>query len=1193
MQLHRSAFSTEAITPVAEARQALEQGKAASGSVVVCNHIAVQVLRRLATLHQIKEAKVALLTPHGTEEKGPENSKVLHFPTCESNKPNVRKFWVTPLVQNLPDLPEQAMKQTKVAVDTEPLVTFRATYFCNLCSRDFWESCKQNPAAQIFKLFDKGIVHSTFGWREISVPNKKEGTDEAFLQGFVRTKKQFATKIESHMGSDGLFIERLASDSVPRPPVWWVPCIEGETACAYHTRSIEEAKSQGATLAHRRGGGAFLGLRLLKGKPKPQRRAWSLHNAPKAWTAQDAIQCVLDSGATDVEVVRPPGRQRNWLFKAVVPDESDLGVVTIEAKDRTLLLNWVQGRPQRNVNVVSVIRASKQKVAECTVLLPPAKPTGTAAPARANPNNGPGQTAAEAGNRSRERSRSPPRQAEVSFPVSGKFEKLDCGGGGDCGYLCLAAGMGFDRGDAWESLQPELPTRSRTIHNDIYKHMTNAKHEAEYKTYFVPGLIGDAAQEGGEPPKDWETWTESTLRPGRWIDGLSIQAACKRYGLHVIVVPSNEDPKNRPMVFGRPRSGRPPIVLLLHAGHYQLARLKTGKQRPQEFTEADPAAVSDKIFRGGGKGNVWHTPQRPSASQPWRPLQTPSSASEASWRPARTPSTAKQSQGSARHSWRPAKTPQSKTGGQASTAISSKALVTCRKRSKTAGSSIGTAPAKLERVRVEGPQTTFHQVDKYRWTCNLCQEVLRGNKYKSISCARLRHVQQVHKKEAKKVHPLLKKRVQIVTPSAAIPPDQRSWSCPKCNKGFGSLTTTALLRSRLAHEKQCYGLTSKQLKKRCYSRESWQAKHKKTVADNAAINRGRTDDAIKQYNAVGPGFLFRVPGAHIGTERDQFSCAVCTLFSQKWNGLDKHQCEGASGRQRFIAHHRRRMFWAQHRRDHPELISFLVTKWKITAKELQILEKGVATAGGRRGITPAQQCSWFKDVTQDGDVHPNPGPSAGGPCFKTCMINAGGSSGAWAVARWVVRERLTVAVVQEHALLPEKQADMSRFLKKHGYRAWFVAPANLNNIKGQAYTTGGVSIWVRQDKPAREVHRWCTISGQALMIELDNLYFVGVYLPPHTQEQIDATLSVLDEWVMSLGGMQPVLLAGDFNSTAALADRWRTLAGRGAAFGVQGSDGEWMPTRWTGPRAIDWGWCSHPHMVQHVQFLELAISDHP
>ena len=48
-------------------------------------------------------------------------------------------------------------------------------------------------------------------------------------------------------------------------------------------------------------------------------------------------------------------------------------------------------------------------------------------------------------------------------------------------------------------------------------------------------------------------------------------------------------------------------------------------------------------------------------------------------------------------------------------------------------------------------------------------------------------------------------------------------------------------------------------------------------------------------------------------------------------------------------------------------------------------------------------------------------------------------------------------------MLPDKQADLSRFMQAKGYRSWFVAPPASHSVLvlGHAYTSGGVAIFVR------------------------------------------------------------------------------------------------------------------------------------
>ena len=112
------------------------------------------------------------------------------------------------------------------------------------------------------------------------------------------------------------------------------------------------------------------------------------------------------------------------------------------------------------------------------------------------------------------------------------------------------------------------------------------------------------------------------------------------------------------------------------------------------------------------------------------------------------------------------------------------------------------------------------------------------------------------------------------------------------------------------------------------------------------------------------------------------------------------------------------------------------------------------------------------------------------------------------------------------------------------------------------------------------------------MIELDNLFVIGAYLPPHGEEANSTSVALLDEWIAPLTGFQPVVLAGDFNREPPFAERWSALANRGCAWGVQDAMGTFLPTRWQGKRCVDWGWTSHPHMVHNVSFLDCSISDH-
>ena len=211
--------------------------------------------------------------------------------------------------------------------------------------------------------------------------------------------------------------------------------------------------------------------------------------------------------------------------------------------------------------------------------------------------------------------------------------------------------------------------------------------------------------------------------------------------------------------------------------------------------------------------------------------------------------------------------------------------------------------------------------------------------------------------------------------------------------------------------------------------------------------------------------------------------------------------------------------------------------------------------------------------------------------MSATMMNVGGQENTWAVARSIVADRPALAIIQEHCMIPDKCADLARFMQQNGYRSWFAAPLATRHARGHMYTTGGVAIFVRCDKGARLIQKHVANDGQALLLQLEHAYVVGAYLPPRGTPAEDS-LAVLDEWVASCAVSEPVFLCGDFNQEPDFANRWTALATRGACHTVRNACNAQMPTRWDGKRCIDWVWASHPHMLTNIAFSDLVIADH-
>ena len=854
-------------------------------------------------------------------------------------------------------------------------------------------------------------------------------------------------------------------------------------------------------------------------------------------------------------------------------------------------LNRVQNKIRRSAEVLSVIKP-QYKTAKLEI-----KASASSPGQKAQSDNG------------RDRSRSPNRLGKKdtlpaegpAAPFSDKLFSLECGGNGNCGYNCLAAGLALEKGQTFDDIRDVLETRGRTVRNDLYKHM--AKHGTEYASWFVPPTEKNETIDAGPTPTSWQDYLESTLREHRWIDGLSLQAASRRYGIQIIVIPLRGEEKDKPMAFGEAKT-RSPIVLLLDSleGHYTLAQLKSGRQWPKEWVNACQASVASPAFRGGGKSTC---------SADWRPAATPSRASVQSWRPAATPSVSNKRQPdcvnqqatkrrkhcpslSEASGWRPATTPctRSSDNGKLARASGSHNASVCAVSRRAKVPSLKTARSSASSSRA--PPAPAGLQEKFVWECNLCQQVFRYANKRTLMDARRRHIAKEHSAHRDKVATCFNRRQtpQIAVASKQIPDAQRAWSCPKCGKGLAYMGKRALKISRDAHVMQCYKLTKKKLVRLHYKSPIWKSHHAQLVKDNAAKATQSTDRALEAYNSDSQNRAFRIPAKFSSGSSGRFCCGVCTIVFQKFKGktgLQLHACPGSKGRNKVLASPSRKRTWIRCRRQKDfSAVKFFIDKWRLTKSELDLLEKRLQA---NKDVPPLSKHQWIRDLCADGDVEPNPGP-----CSTSCQnlqvitCNVGGTSNAWACARWVVDTRPPVVILQEHWLRPDKQADLARYLSRHGYRSWMVSSPSLQGIRSN-YVIGGVAVLVRMDKSCHEVFRFSSVDGQAIMVQLAHLCLIGVYMAPNPADDCQL-LPTIDEWVRSTSELEPVLVAGDFNKPPDASDRWTWLKGSGASLAVRNSEGQYEPTRWKGRRCIDWLWSSHPHMISQLDFVPVFFADH-
>ena len=83
----------------------------------------------------------------------------------------------------------------------------------------------------------------------------------------------------------------------------------------------------------------------------------------------------------------------------------------------------------------------------------------------------------------------------------------------------------------------------------------------------------------------------------------------------------------------------------------------------------------------------------------------------------------------------------------------------------------------------------------------------------------------------------------------------------------------------------------------------------------------------------------------------------------------------------------------------------------------------------RQSISPHSRTP---DLTEHGDIHPNPGPTD--RSFKLWSCNCGRGTGSWEAFALAMSEKVDVLALQEDALTPTERESFVRYVTKDIYR---------------------------------------------------------------------------------------------------------------------------------------------------------------
>ena len=1101
--------SVRAITAGEAKRRLQDLRPLDADNIVVRDSDQAAELQDLARVHAV-EGQVALISPGDLGAQA-----VKADVTCvKGDRREVREWHTVALTQaGCPTMP-QTRKVSSFKPPIRRLTTVRLIAVKAYMEAEIWKQMQGGPREVANTLL--GIkMHRGEGWKLITASQ-----GEVVFIGYATFEDEQAKKVLQLSGCNGLFVEALARDQPTRPLVQWIP--SGDmTGPAYLRHALRQAG--GKPLAFRKGqGAAALGIRSKPGEAVKAPSTWRVRGVPKAWCASDVIGALEGTDFTEVTVVAEAAGNRPWLMRGTLESDTGLLALMVDVGDRHLRVERVIGHQRHETMHVkdwqpprragkgggkgkdpgeSAVKPMCMEIADDDD--DDAKDGGAPAPAGAVP----GTQDAEMGDQqshAAKRTHEPESQGQRKKERLGKdaWVERECGGQGHCFFNCITAAFVMKTsGATFEGVLPSLPAKGKGLRARIATHIT--EHEARYKPYFQPSCpdpnITDAATaketllrvEDGSPPQTWSEYLKAVYRPARYADEVSFRAASALLGVNISLICGDLNKPTQVHTYQNPKSAI--TVYLRHsAGHYTLLLPKGSELPAYMFHGEGPRPTQDFAPRGGGGLDV---------------------VADASWIPNPRGFDGRDQRGIAQGSAQVKKEPAVEAEADASW------IPRCPPSPEPAETSVPKSEpvVHLHREVRQSRVPTAAELEAHGRSVSVKTEVQGCTEGLASSC-------QIH--------------------LGAVP------SCRERQHGIPSVR----LRRKVA-----VSATGKPI--RAKSRVHWVTKHAKRTAKKfkdgkegyawpcdvckmklrsatvAGLTHARNNHICRvhkgvpkdRFSQLGPAL--RLPIATVSDCEDiTWMCWHCREFLPRCqrrvraNSISAHikQCElcplhwSPLQNMRAILEDQGYVTVGRHK----AALANMFQKVDLHSYRPRQIKAEPATAGKRkpgvwdrtfkapcrrrvRGKQSPLRC-YIKDLTEDGDVEPLPGPtgvsSSSGQSGHTVTVSSWNAQGSQNVLRLLTNGLLLntdVVLVQETGLDEHLCREVSALASRQGFHAFFRAAQASQDSLGRPRRKGGLATFVRRQHSARMTES-LGIDGdyEALCVKVGHSLVVNMYRVP-------------------------------------------------------------------------------------------------
>ena len=617
----------------------------------------------------------------------------------------------------------------------------------------------------------------------------------------------------------------------------------------------------------------------------------------------------------------------------------------------------------------------------------------------------------------------------------------------------------------------------------------------------------------------------------------------KRYIKTALIVPHEDHPD----AIQQARA-YPPLPLLLKQSHYMTLKPDANNPFPMTWNVPPSNVTFDaRLHRGGGK-----------SIQSWLP-----ESSVGSWLP---PSSSKQKSVKASSSAKTAKA-----------SLPTNAISNMTKHTSVKSIRIAKPCKSVPKLTFKKKQKQYNK-RPHSWNCPECHTSFHGT-YGSVMGSRLHHWRSRHRD--KPVETLFNPKPLPYAVSHQLPTDQQDWKCPLCTAALPFLPRYDRQKAIQQHATECHpghtpytlrNLNLKGLKKPGVAeaqRKKFEKLRNKKFKYHRLVTVETPERAAKKR----------------GCQHLHY-CKVCLQALSA--GLDlykitckQHLFKQRTKEQRYCA---RKMLWWRNLLDkQPKHAANLAAAVGKSFDEITAIfaKNWYSTRVVHHSISPH---SWTPDLTEHGDIHPNPGPPDRSFLLWSC--NCGRGAGSWEAFALAMSEKIDILAIQEDALTPTERESFVRHVTRHNYRI-FEGWSRMRNKRAW----GGALILVHNSLRCRQLQSYSYDDGQAVTIMVEGIALSCIYQPPG-EIRLPVACHLYESLHLTPKGT-PWVCVGDFNDipqeNVFLIDE--TFPELCACF-VTDSQGQAVPSRWRGNRCLDYAITNAAEHLSAITFSTEAIADH-